>query len=465
MTTPTTTSTPSAAPSGPDERADPDRIYHVDPATLVFGPNARTEWPDDPEFVESIRQRGVLQPITAYYDELAQLVVHIGQRRARFAVGHLETIPIRIVDRPADADLLLDQLVENDHRTPLRTAERAAALGQLAAFGLSAAAIARRAGYRRADVDAALTVARSHAAAAVAEDLPAITLDQAAAVAEFDEDPEVVEALTAAASQGRGFDHVVQRARDDRRDATERADAASALIAKGYTVLPERPPWKGPAKHLPELGVTEAEHRGCPGQAVYLSQRWDGPQRTWHPVWVCTDARTHHPRQLAIPDEDVERERQRRAELNRRGREWRSAESVRRAWLRSFAHRRTAPAGAEAFIAACLLRGDTALAQAMLSESRHRLLRQVLGLDADDATADTIREQIDGLVEQIGAGTPRRAILLTTALLLAAWDDSTGTHTWRAPTSVDRCYLRQMIAWGYEPSEVERILVEDGADA
>jgi len=46
-------------------------------------------------------------------------------------------------------------------------------------------------------------------------------LDQLAAVAEFDTDPEAVKTIVAAAKAGR-FEHTVQRLRDDRTDTARR---------------------------------------------------------------------------------------------------------------------------------------------------------------------------------------------------------------------------------------------------
>ena len=91
-------------------------------------------------------------------------------------------------------------------------------------------------------------------------------------------------------------------------------------------------------------------------------------------------------------------------------------------------------------------------------ETQHGLLRELLGLssDADTAWGAGARE-IDQLVHQVPGHSPKRAIILTAALLLAAWEAKTGTHTWRNPTAETRRYLGQMIAWGYEPSEVERL--------
>ena len=64
------------------------------------------------------------------------------------------------------SDRVLAQVVENEHRAGLSTADRVGAYRQLAAFGLSATQIACRSATRKTDVDHALKVAGSDLAVA-----------------------------------------------------------------------------------------------------------------------------------------------------------------------------------------------------------------------------------------------------------------------------------------------------------
>jgi ParB family chromosome partitioning protein len=73
-------------------------------------------------------------------------------------------------------------------------------------------------------------------------------LDQAAGVAEFEDDTATVKALVAAARSGQ-FDHVLERARQYRDDAAQRAQAEAALAATGVRVI-AAPAW-GDAAKLP----------------------------------------------------------------------------------------------------------------------------------------------------------------------------------------------------------------------
>jgi ParB family transcriptional regulator, chromosome partitioning protein len=62
-------------------------------------------------------------------------------------------------DDAAQIERLVSQYAENEHRTGLSTTEQVTVMSQLAAFGVSAAQIAKRTKTKR--VDAALAVSRS----------------------------------------------------------------------------------------------------------------------------------------------------------------------------------------------------------------------------------------------------------------------------------------------------------------
>lgn len=78
------------------------------------------------ELAESIKSRGVLQPITVVQSG-AQFIIKMGERRWRAAkLAGLETIPALIDIAGGDAgDLAIDQLAENDLREGLNPIERA----------------------------------------------------------------------------------------------------------------------------------------------------------------------------------------------------------------------------------------------------------------------------------------------------------------------------------------------------
>ena len=43
--------------------------------------------------------------------------------------------------------------------------------------------------------------------------------------------------------------------------------------------------------------------------------------------------------------------------------------------------------------------------------------------------------------------------------MVTAWESSTGKHTWRNPSRWDARVLGALSTWGYQPSEVESLLL------
>jgi ParB family chromosome partitioning protein len=98
---------------------------------------------------ETLKSRGLKQPIVVRpANEAGRYVIRFGARRFRAArlAGLTE---IRAVVEAGDldeADALTDQLIENEQRAPLSTADMAQAVARLLALGKSQAEIARRLG-------------------------------------------------------------------------------------------------------------------------------------------------------------------------------------------------------------------------------------------------------------------------------------------------------------------------------
>jgi hypothetical protein len=56
--------------------------------------------------------------------------------------------------------------------------------------------------------------------------------------------------------------------------------------------------------------------------------------------------------------------------------------------------------------------------------------------------------------------------MLAVALIVCEWESTLSRNTWRRPTERDRRYLTALIRWGYQPSDVERLILDQpDADA
>jgi ParB/RepB/Spo0J family partition protein len=185
----------------------------LDPRSLLVDVNIRTDAQLDKAFIASIKDLGVLVPITAVRTAAGEVRVRFGHRRTLAAIeAELATVPVEIVgdeatDDAAQIERILTQHAENAHRAALTSSEQLGVVEQLSAFGMSAAQIAKRTKIKRGSVDASLAVASSELAKAATDRYDFLTLEQAAAVAEFDNDPDAVTELVVAAQHGRGFDH------------------------------------------------------------------------------------------------------------------------------------------------------------------------------------------------------------------------------------------------------------------
>ncbi|GAY11424.1 ParB N-terminal domain-containing protein [Pseudonocardia sp. N23] len=475
-------------------------LLRVDPRTLVIGANVRRDVVLDRPFLRSITDRGVREPIIVRRDDHGVLVVRKGKRRTLAAVETgRPTVPVLVEsgrpgedpdaeDRGEVIDRIVDQLEENHHRAATHEADEVRAHQQLLDLGLTAGQIARRTHVPNARVKQTTAVARSEIAAAAMERYD-LTLDQVAVIAEFDgpdgPDVEAVKALTVtAAKEPAQFAHVAQRLRDQRADARQVADTVAELTNRGVRVLD--PEDTGGAAQISGLRLdaqtpsgTEFDpttHSGCPGHAatVEVHRSWDRQPQVKVVHW-CTAPDEHGhvarwgrvtptddsggggdgevARELAQAAEQAKAERRRVIANNR---DWASATSVRRDWMRGLLARRAAPRDALPYIATTLARGGHDLRRAM--ESGHPTACELLGLTPTGSVYAGSPNPIEALT---ATATSARATQLILAVLLGAAEDASGRQTWRNPTRDNRAYFTALRDWGYPLSPVEQLVLTD----
>ena len=233
-----TDTTTGAAPTG--------SLEHLNPNDLDIDPHVRDHPDIDRDFLASIKEHGVLQPILAVRAPDGQIRVRAGQRRTLAArQANLATVPVYITtdntnpDKARDAARIAEQIVENDHRAALTESQRAKGIQQLLLHGVTPTKVAKALSIRKEVVEAAATIAES-APALEALDTTQLTIEQAASLAEFNNDPDSLHYLQTAANPGE-FDHRLSELRQQARSAAERAAAAEPLRQQGYTILDQRP--------------------------------------------------------------------------------------------------------------------------------------------------------------------------------------------------------------------------------
>lgn len=479
----------SSAPS--EKPGDGDVIKWVDPAELVIGANVRVEnAKPDRDTVRDIKKRGVREPIRAYEDGSGNWVVVVGQLRTLAAIeAGCEQVPVWVIpapplnERQAEIERIIDQLNENDHRQAMTRGDEYAAHQQLTMLGLSAAAIARRRSRPKRLVENSLQVGDSELAAKAANRYE-LTLDQAAAVAEFETDQNLEAAkklIQTAVEHPNNFAALAQRLRDERAEQQQfqsaRTELVTVLETAGVPILeepltawgeaPGRPLQRLRATPEAEPGseLTEAEHEACPGHVAWIEHDYDDEDNTIAvAVYGCSDFRSyghaithaprgqaeHSPKAMLAPTADgraaqaIEKERQRfeRRWVRENNKDWDAATTIRRDWLTQFASRRSTPRGAQAWLAAQKATGHRALTSAM--ERGHQLARTLLGL----GSRDELRERITN-------ASPAKATVLDVFLTLAAMEAGMDRDAWRRPNAADTDYLKAITGWGYQASDVE----------
>lgn len=441
-------------------------LEYLDPGTLLIETNVRSELHLTADFVASIKTHGVLQPVIAVRTEDG-VRVRAGQRRTAAAVqAGLATIPVMVIDaKGSDADRITEQLTENIHRTGLTDSDTVAAVEQLALLGCSAAQITKRTRLPRTTVDQALLVSES-GAREVFDTTDGLTLEHAAWLAEFEDDPaayqRLLQTFTRSPSQAR---HEVERERLARR----KRDAVAALLptvqAQNPTAaLYERNIWDDPkAKHLTDLvqpgsreQISAQDHASCPGHAFQLRannyhQPSDGPILTHDSIdvqiiWLCTDfkanghadryARTDTPSKPDAGTDEAKEARRQTIALNRAGE---AAKTVREEWLTAFTING---------------RGGKTLPSTW----------PLFMLDALDETHICSEEKRDGLPHVLAllgiknlssmAMTAKDAAHILLCTRLWAFERLASREVWRSRNHQD--YLCALEDWGYTLSPAEK---------
>lgn len=449
-------------------------VAHVSPSSLLLERNIRDAQPDQ-HLIDSIGELGVLEPITAVLTDDGRLLVRFGHRRTLAAIAAgLDVVPVYVTAETLAGDSaeirrVIAQHDENTHRAGLTAADEVHVVEQLVAFGLSADDIADQARIAADRVDTALVVSKSKLASKTVAKYSALSLEQAAAIAEFDDDPETAKALVVTAIENpEQFAHALQRRRDDRAADQARTAVTKDLEDAGVTVIPV-PHYDSEIKAtgLSSLvdakgkNLTEKTHAKCPGHVAWVSigYSWQGNERQVKatPSYGCTNPKKngHKDRwgsSSSTAAADLTPEQREKAKAERRlvidnNKAWTAAEVVRRDWLRDFAKRKTPPKGAAAFIAQTLA-GE----RMWLSDYRvPAIVVELLGGNAQSSLDTHVAKLLKGATEN-------RAQVVALAQILAAVEATTSQQTWRSDgtTSLGGRYLRFLESAGYPLSDVEK---------
>lgn len=444
-------------------------VYQLPPGELLLERNIRTVQGNTAlqELADSIAQHGVLEPITAVVNNAGAPVVRFGHRRtvAAIAAGQV-TVPVFIAgaddtEVQSEINRVLAQRDENTLRAGLTAAEEVELVEQLVAFGMSADEIAEQGRIAKERIESVSAVSKSPLAKKAAQKYTALTLDQAAAIAEFEDDAETFKSLTVVAlERPAAFPHELQRARDERARAVKRAATIAEIEAGGATYTKDRPGYGTRTTRLDHLQhsrggkpVSLDEHKTCAGHVGWVDYNSEAE-------YGCADPKKygHHdrysntkPAASEMSEEEREKAKAARRLVIENNKAWISAETVRRIWLGDLARGTKAPKGAAAFIAIGLTKDRHQLAQ--YDSTPGELVADWLKVKKPAGGWD--------LTPHLKNASADRALLLALVQVLANYESHLTKDSWRGDGTSNGTgrYLRYLESIGYPLSDVERVAI------
>jgi ParB family chromosome partitioning protein len=446
------------------------RLELISPTDLVIDANVRLDPALDKEFIEDIAANSVDVPVDAVQAPGGPVRVWDGQRRTLAAVQtglRLIHVLVRAVaddQRAAEIARIQRQARLNIHRKALTAAEIAGAAQTLFDLDVPAGQVGRTLRLDDGQVEAARKIAKAKLAGPHATEY-GLDLMQAAILAEFDDDAEAVIRLADVAKHRPGqLEHEAQRIRDERKAAEAIAAHAAKLAKRGITVTDKGIAYDNKITYWMGTDgqqLTPKTHAKCPGNVVVLSyyhREWD--KGRVNETWYCTDPKGNghkkhrHTSSTAATPAEASAERKRVIETNKA---WRSAEKVRRGWLRNFAARPKPPADGVAYVLQTLLACPSWLTREMSDYQGHfSIAADLLGLGEQTSVGYGQRPLVSHAAGKAGKN---RVEVIALVAVLTACERSLDVHSWRNPSADVADYLAALGRWGYGLSKVEQDLI------
>jgi ParB family transcriptional regulator, chromosome partitioning protein len=440
--------------------------------------NLRFDLGDVSELAASIQENGLVEPI---------VVARLGDGSGyRIIAGHRRTVACRqlgwqtvpaihrpdlVSDDVTTPEHLATMLAENTQREGLSRDEISAGLAQLAAFpGLSPAKVAKRTGHTVEQVKHAV------ASAKLPEDVrplvvaDSLTLDQAAELVEFEDDPKTYARLLKKLSAG-GWGAATAIAEERRRRETnaEKKAVVTELRERGVRVVGAPNQWDFPQRSRMQpisnlrnskgKKLTPSAHSRCAGHAAFLRiEQYQSAGKRVSVHLVCTDPEDHgHELAQAYSGRDsgptlTEAEQATQAEAAEQTRiEWAAATDARWGWLVALFRAKQLP--------------EAVARVALGAECPHNPARVNHLLTGAHSNEDEDHQAIEAAYEALAAKEPvARLHRHTVAYYVAAMEshayrlDPIDARSWAGRLVAD--WLRILASIGYELSPTEQAVTE-----
>jgi ParB family transcriptional regulator, chromosome partitioning protein len=430
----------------------------IDPATLTVDINVRKDAALTKEFVASIKEHGVMEPVIAHRKEDGTVHVLMGQRRTRAAVeAGRDSIPVMIIGSPEDVERIVTQVVENIQRAELTDADEADAYHQLSLIGVSAAQIAKKTGRTKTTVEGALKAKASEVGATALG--KGCTIEEALVMAEFEGDEEAIAELESVImDEPEQLFHVAQQLRDERERAAALAALIAELEAQGKTIVEDA----GNYADEENLYVSAANRAdGEPGteedaNAYVISTDYRGQHNAkpvitgWKELGFTPKYERYDGGSQAQKGPMTEEQKAERKALIANNKAMESATTVRRDWVKTLLARKTAPKGWQYFTVHAITHHPE-----VASGYDGKVAAEMIGAKFEDSD----RWAWNPLRDHVAVSKARPEISLI-ALVCAGYEKTIVKDSWRSASERHADYLGQLVAWGYTLAEVEQIILD-----
>jgi ParB family chromosome partitioning protein len=440
-------------------------------ATLHPHPhNPRRDLGDLTELADSIRAHGVRQNLLVVPEPAGEWRIVIGHRRAAAAaLAGLEYLPVVVDEDLDEAGQLELMLLENLQRADLTPVEEADGYQGLLDLGVDVKAIATRTGRAESTVRARLRLAALPEKARVAVHEHRATLEDAAALAEFDDDPATQNALASLLGT-RSFTVELTNARQRAERRRRVAPVLARLLEVGATQLPSNE-WETPDGstlaaqvwlHSPDVDMPLA--RLAEATAAWSWRQYYSELKIYRPMT---------PEELEAAAAEPEwkaRQRERDEEFAQRKAAWEehaaTTNETRADFVRSLlAHKQLTKAQSDALVQYVGFELLTAAAwddtAALYPDTRD--LPRWLGVDVEAVTERATDEEheadevIDDEIRAAIAALPAVHRLLVAA---AGGAEPITWHVWEERGRALRAYYALLEQLGYPVSDAERTALE-----
>ena len=266
-------------------------VLTLQPGQLAQHPNnLRDPGRDIAALAASIREVGILVPLIVvpadqvdgdWPAEITHITIDGNRRLLAAAQAGVDLPCVVRPDLAAARDTALTMATTVLARDGLTTTEQIGAVQTMLDLGITQTAISRATGTAKKNVAAAkkaATLTDDTAERAGGFDL---TLTELAELADWQDDIHTVTALINGARHGQ-FEHVLARAKQERKQRLDIERATAELTAAGVTVVDvglewERTPFRLTALKTPDGdSPTEETHRSCPGHVARVQPNYNG---------------------------------------------------------------------------------------------------------------------------------------------------------------------------------------------